>query len=447
MRFKKAAGLTPSETVLADLCDRSFLSLWSYPNLFRAPAKELCDLLVVFGDDVIIFSDKSCAYPESGDPALDWRRWYRRAIARSAHQIHRAENWIRTQPRRIFLDAKCTEPLPLSLPDSERLRVHRVCIALGASKRANTETGMPDLTVSAIAKNGDERFTIGRIQDALGLVHVFDENTLAVVLSELSTTADFLDYLRKKEALFDSGRFAFAESELDLLGYFLWNNRQFPNPGAAQFRLEPDLWKQVESDPHFLAAREENGVSLFWDHLIEYLTGLYMKEELERGNDLTVGNYERLVRILAAETRFSRRLLAKWILERSERARRAYVGSCHPSLQEGVLYVLLAGPGDGGKDHAEYRVERSEQLQARCIAAKAAMPERRFIVGIALDARGVRGGSEDFVFMDTEGWDREQFRKAEELRQECGYFVEGKAQQIRITESEYPGTQDSASHP
>ena len=63
MRFKKAAGLTASEKVLADICDRSFLSVWSYPNLFRTPAKELCDVLVVFGDNVVIFSDKSCAYP------------------------------------------------------------------------------------------------------------------------------------------------------------------------------------------------------------------------------------------------------------------------------------------------------------------------------------------------------------------------------------------------
>ena len=131
MRFKKAAGLTPSEKVLADICDRSFLSVWSYPNLFRTPAKELCDVLVVFGDNVVIFSDKSCAYPDSGDPALDWSRWYRRSIGKSAHQIRRAEQWVRNLPERVFLDAKCEQPLPIQLPPAERLRVHRICTPSG----------------------------------------------------------------------------------------------------------------------------------------------------------------------------------------------------------------------------------------------------------------------------------------------------------------------------
>ena len=69
MATYKSKGLTESERYLANLCEKSFLSLWSYPNVFRdqgrkegkGDGKELCDLLVVFDRDVIIFSDKSCA--------------------------------------------------------------------------------------------------------------------------------------------------------------------------------------------------------------------------------------------------------------------------------------------------------------------------------------------------------------------------------------------------
>jgi hypothetical protein len=81
MRFKRSGGLTASEQLLAELCDKSFLKLWTYPNLFRKPGKELADLLVVFGNDVIIFSDKSCGYPNTGNVDLDWSRWYRSSIA------------------------------------------------------------------------------------------------------------------------------------------------------------------------------------------------------------------------------------------------------------------------------------------------------------------------------------------------------------------------------
>src|SRR5438477_13146594 len=49
-------GVTAAERYLAELCRRSFLSLWSYPAVFRdqghrggnGDGKEVCDLLVVF---------------------------------------------------------------------------------------------------------------------------------------------------------------------------------------------------------------------------------------------------------------------------------------------------------------------------------------------------------------------------------------------------------------
>lgn len=190
MRFKRSSGISPSEKILADLCDRSFLSLWSYPNLYRRPGKELCDLMVVFGNDIVIFSDKSCAYPNSGDVALDWERWFRRSISKSADQIRRAEDWILKNPTRVFLDPQCTTPLPLALPTRDRIRIHRVCIALGASERNKIETGKTSLTVSALPQK--DAFTVGPVERARGWVHVFDKETTRILLSELSTTADFL---------------------------------------------------------------------------------------------------------------------------------------------------------------------------------------------------------------------------------------------------------------
>src|SRR5262245_54481441 len=76
-------GLTEAERDLAKLCRQTFLSTWSYPNRFRGErtasgviAKEVCDLLVVFGEHVLIFSDKDCVFPTSGDIDKDWSRWY-----------------------------------------------------------------------------------------------------------------------------------------------------------------------------------------------------------------------------------------------------------------------------------------------------------------------------------------------------------------------------------
>jgi hypothetical protein len=57
----RGAGVTGSERFLAQLAEHSFLNLWSYPNVVIdkklggvGDGKEMCDLLVVCGDDVLI---------------------------------------------------------------------------------------------------------------------------------------------------------------------------------------------------------------------------------------------------------------------------------------------------------------------------------------------------------------------------------------------------------
>ncbi|RWQ35588.1 MAG: hypothetical protein E5Y88_28385 [Mesorhizobium sp.] len=437
MRFKKSVGLTESERILAALCDGSFLQLWTYPNLHKKPGKELCDLLVVYGDDVLIFSDKSCKFGNSGDTQLDWKRWYKKSVAHSASQVADAEHWIREKPDQIFLDAKCTVKLPIALPSPERMRVHRICVALGASERAITETGRPSLRIKPSANNGKEPFTTGRIGHVKGLVHVFDDVSLETILRELSTTPDFVQYLSAKEALLYQELFMWADSETDLLARYLWYDRTFP-PVDQQYTIEPNLWMKVEADPSFLAARSENEASYFWDGLIEYTTGLFLSENLEFGNDLEISEYEQLARLMAGETRFSRRVLSKLILERAERARDGAIGTLLPSCQSDVNYVLYIGAGDQGGDHDEYRKERSSILRARCLAGKAALPEKRFVVGIALDAKDSKGSSEDFVLLDTIGWTAEALAKAEALRQECKYFIQGNAIETHYDLMEYP---------
>jgi len=108
---------TSSERYLTRLCRRSFLRLWSWPNIYRdqhwggsALGKEVCDLLVVFGNHVFIFSDKDCTFPDTGDLRIDWTRWVKRAVLKSAKQVAGAEKWIRDYPDRLYLDAACAKP-------------------------------------------------------------------------------------------------------------------------------------------------------------------------------------------------------------------------------------------------------------------------------------------------------------------------------------------------
>ena len=57
---------------MARLAERSFLNLWSYPSPHRnqmvgRDGKEICDLLVVCGDHVLIFSEKTYSLANRGD--------------------------------------------------------------------------------------------------------------------------------------------------------------------------------------------------------------------------------------------------------------------------------------------------------------------------------------------------------------------------------------------
>ena len=136
MVVEKSEGLTVSEKKLAALGYRTFLRLWSYPNPYKMQlnGKELCDLLITFDNHIIIFPDKDCAYGNSGDPRVDWRRWYKRAIQKSAEQLIGAKNWISRCPDRIAIDAKCSKKLPLEIKITPKTKFHLIAIAHGATE-------------------------------------------------------------------------------------------------------------------------------------------------------------------------------------------------------------------------------------------------------------------------------------------------------------------------
>lgn len=85
-----ATGLTPSEELVARLCQRSFLKLWTHPNPIGKNGKELCDCLIVCGQHILIISVKEVEYQDTGN-RVGWDRWHRVAVEKSVKQIWGAE--------------------------------------------------------------------------------------------------------------------------------------------------------------------------------------------------------------------------------------------------------------------------------------------------------------------------------------------------------------------
>jgi hypothetical protein len=68
---------------------------------------------------------------------------------------------------------------------------------------------MPDIQGSmhlARPEQGGVPLAIGQIDPSRGYVHVLDDASLEIVMSELDTISDFVAYLSEKERLIVSGR-------------------------------------------------------------------------------------------------------------------------------------------------------------------------------------------------------------------------------------------------
>lgn len=443
-------GLTPSERHLKKLGSRSFLSLWSYANVYRdqGGGKELCDLLVIFGDSVVIFSDKHCAFPNSGDDAKDWSRWYQRAVAKSADQIFGAERWLRDHPGRIFVDSKCTVRLPIGLPEPGKMRVHRVVVALGASTRCQGALGDNGSLMLASPKGGQQvppPFTVfPNVPPDKRTVHVFDEHSLDVVLDELDTIQDFLAYLRKKEALLASTGIQ-APSEQDLLAFYLQNvnaqdEHDFVLPEACDFfGLQEGLWEHISEQPAYAAKKARDRPSYAWDRLIEYLVGRIASGDLTMGGDTELSTHELGLRVMAAERRVARRMLANAFLGLALNTPRGQPFAVRVVLspsKAGAAYVFVLLKHDLGTNYDDYQRERLERLLAYVDVVKYLYRDLQHVVGIGTETQDSPGRSETMAYFDTSEWPAEALERGRWLHEVKGLMKS--ARTWHAHEREYP---------
>lgn len=459
---------TRTERYLTELCRRSFLHLWSWPNVFRdqfvgkgREGKELCDLLVIFGNAVILFSDKDCAFPSSGSLPLDWSRWYRRAIKKSADQIYGAERWLSEFPDRVFLDSACKTPLPVSLPAVPTF--HRVVVAHGVSAPCRTHLGGSGSLMIRPALVGDAHFTpgspafkpfsVGRVSESRGFVHVIDETTLDALFLALSTVEDFLQYLSRKEAFIESGMLGGAAGEEELLAYYLENadhegRHAFPVPsGFNQLYLDEGLWESFQGSAERRAQVEADRLSYLWDKIIDRFTKHALNGTQYATTVPDVRDLEPALRLMAAESRTQRRFLSKCLFAVSDQAviktRAARV--VPPGRPGAPHYVFLALKLPADLSYDEYRKSRMVVLHAYCLVTRLLNPEAEVVVGIATESSdsppsAPPGRSEDLEHLPSTAWTEALATDARRLQKELDILQEVRA--WRMKESEYPlGTQ------
>lgn len=429
--LRTASGKTASESKLLQLARGSMLSLWSIPGpytdegLARCGAgTELCDLLVIFGDDVILFSDKDCAFPEHADVKVAWSRWYRRAIEKSARQLAGAAASVQRHGTRLFSDAGCTSELPLRLPPTERMRIHRIAVAHGSVRAAELywesyggesgSTGSLYLNSKLVGRGHyEEPFQIGWPIGRNEFVHVLDDHTLPLLLRELDTVADFTDYLTKREKLLRTPQCEFLiPGEEDLLTMYLstvheGRTHQFPElEHGTLVALREGTWREFQRSKPYAARSNANALSYLWDNLVEYQASHVIHGSTE---ELFVGegpprphSNEQILRIMASENRLSRRSLGttlrqgRAIASSQKRLLRTIAISDHKRL---YCFVFLPFFSEEQR-HAEYRQYRQYLLHLYCEGALLRFGQVKEIIGIAPDPYDSGIASVDFMLFD-----------------------------------------------
>ena len=454
----KSGGTTPSEKYLAGLCNRAFLSLWSYPNVFRdqgigknGEGKEVCDLLVVFGNDIILFSDKSCEFPSSGHLATDWSRWFKRAIERSAKQLYGGQRWIREHPERLFLDKRCQTSFPIPLPPMETCRFHLVVVALGAKVRCKQEVGgsgslilVPEITGQNHMGPDCQPLCIGDIDPSRDFVHVLDDVTLDTILGELDTVGDFVDYLSRKEQLIRSGKLAAAEGEENLLSYYVTtmgdNGHDFVFPKEYEKMFVPDgQWEKHCQSQGRARKKAADTKSYLWDKIIEDFTTHVLNGTSLPGSVTGVSELEAGVRIMASERRIMRRMCAEALIDRvlsgppDKTAIRTLMSNDDPTQ----AYVFIAMPE--GENESENRRYRREFLIRYCFVLSWKHRQLRTIVGIATESgRGKSGRSYDLLVERPQEWTPELIADAKRVQEDLDILYDENIKTRPFHGQEYP---------
>lgn len=418
-----------SEEYLGALSRKTFLSMWSYQNPFYSKGKELCDVLVVFGNDVIVMSDKYSEFNCDAELSVSWRRWYKKAVASSVRQLRGARAQILNFPESIYCDAQASSPFPLKLPSQKDMRIHLVAVANGCESASAKYLEGAGFAIDSSCSDGESEFVVGTNYPEF--VHVFSKAALDVAFECLDTVRDFIDYLSRKESFLASGERILILGEENLVAAYMLSQ-----PGGEEFSiptnfflkhedgmlLENGLWElYVEKG---LRKRREGirAPSYVVDRIIEHIAEEYQGGSLVVGQSKPLTYHERAFRLMASESRLGRQLISAPLLDVVGSDSSTFwcqvVGSKDVS---GLYYLWLVYPliPDDVTDEVLERVI-ARHLKDYLYVALYKFPDAQRVFGVCLPNKNSSRRSISFRVIERSVWNSELEKEAQRLEREQG---------------------------
>lgn len=425
-KYKRSPNKTVSENFITYLCDKTFFKLWVYPNLYRKPGKEFCDCMVVFEDNILIFSVKDNKYTGKTQK-IAWQRWNRGTIEKSIIQIVGAEKWIKKNPEKLFLDEKCTKKVLINF-DIKKAKIYRFVVALGVNE---------DIGILYSDEKEDLEDKIGVVQTKRdNIYHILDSANVELILSELDTVQDFLNFYKEKELTIAKLNKLGYYGESTLLALYMQNMNEetgehkiLPTNFSDDELLEKKyLWSNIENNPQYLLKKHLDKESYLIDDLLK--KAVYYEQRGALIGNLDVVNNNSPIKELTKETRFERRILGftladmhkkYWEMEKQTKFVRL-------SMNENgnKAYVLLMHTFATEEDLEQARLDLKLMLEIACGCLKNIKPELIQIIGLVFipDKLSFSKG-EDYILLNCEDWTQEDIEYYNKLNENYRFWKKG----------------------
>jgi hypothetical protein len=293
-------------------------------------------------------------------------------------------------------------------------------------------------------------FTVGQINKEKGFVHIMNEISLEVLMSELDTVSDFVTYLLEKERFILSGQLYKAYSEEDLLTAYLENvddeekhSFKFDNKDL-KIEIEKNIWLNHKNSDGYFFKKIEDKVSYIWDSMINRTTYEMLNQRLVEQSLSNPLELEKVLKIMASENRLNRRSLSKTFLDLFEKYKSLEKENL--MLKRTIIlvnspykiYVFLITNKPESLDYESYQNKRKFQLLSYMISLKSKYTEVLDIVGISREASMEIPASNDFVYLNGREWTKEDQIEAEKNCYDFKHLEEKNIQRFSKEEIEYP---------
>ncbi len=314
-----------------------------------------------------------------------------------------------------------------------------------------------------LKEDGARPFEVEDIDSSGSFIHVFDDATLDIVMSELNTITDLTDYLMKKEKLIRSTHLIGASGEEELVAYYMTHmnaaqEHDFAKPDGSSwetneaFVIGAGHHAHMLSNPQYIAKKNADEASYIWDKLIEAFTDNMLAGTtiVPDGKEFDLAQHEEGVRHMALVPRHLRRVYGEAIIgaldigSTRDRMTRAFLpGPNETNTETGFFFMTLAVPDlelAGG--YEQYRQVRRNMLEIYALTFLRKHPNLKRIVGIATEPPANPdmkvGSSEDLILAEPPEWSDEFVKELEESQKVFNIAREGNSKEYAIQGSEFP---------